>query len=179
MRWLALILFAFIFIGCTVPVSTETTSQVSQNTSKGETMNLTSKGIQNGGTIPDKYTCQGENVNPELEWTDVPEGTKSFALIVDDPDAPRGTWTHWILKDIPSIIHNIPEDSTLGIEVINSKGSTEYSGPCPPSGTHRYYFKLYALDKETLDAKTIKDINKEIGAHKIAEATLMATYSKK
>jgi len=113
-------------------------------------MELTSPSF-NDNKIPAKYACanyQGQDVNPELAISGVPEGTQSLVLIFDDPDAPSGTWDHWIVYNIPADTASISEDSVPGTQGVNSWGRSDYGGPCPPSGTHRYFFKLYALDTE-------------------------------
>ena len=112
----------------------------------GRAMKIVSPSFKNNGKMPARYTCDGEDINPSLEIENLPEGTKSLALIVDDPDAPMKTWVHWVVYDIPPSGH-IGEDSVPGKQGINDAGSKNYHGPCPPSGTHRYYFKIYALDK--------------------------------
>ena len=121
---------------------------------------ISSTSFPNGGDIPKKFTCDGADVSPELAWTDPPPGTKSFALIVDDPDAPSGTWTHWLLFNVPPTVSSLPE----GVSKIDELPGGErqgrndfhkigYNGPCPPPGKpHRYFFRLYALDGK-LDLK--------------------------
>ena len=101
---------------------------------------LTTTSFPNGGMIPKRFTPHAEDHNPQLSWTGVPPGTKSFALINDDPDAPCGLWTHWLVKNIPANTTSIAENSIPGVEVTNSWGIKHYKGPKPPSGTHRYYF---------------------------------------
>ena len=101
--------------------------------------------FENNTKIQEKYTCKGENINPPVSISGIPSNAKTLALIVDDPDAPAGTWDHWIVFNIP-IINKIDEDSIPGIEGLNSFRRNNYGGPCPPSGTHRYYFKIYALN---------------------------------
>lgn len=113
-------------------------------------MKLSSPVFDSNTTIPSKYTCDGENVNPPLSISNIPVGTKSLALIVDDPDAPAGTWTHWIVLNIdPSTTeiaeNSVPAGATQGT---TSFGTAKWGGPCPPSGTHRYFFKLFALDSQ-------------------------------
>lgn len=117
------------------------------------TIKITSTAFTEGDMIPKQYTCDAEDVSPDLTWTGVPEGTKSLALICDDPDAPMGTWVHWVLFNLPpdiSELHaEIPSKKTLKNNARHGKndfGKFGYGGPCPPSGTHRYFFKLYALD---------------------------------
>lgn len=117
---------------------------------KVKTFQVSSMAFENNGAIPAKYTCDGENVNPPLSIGSFPEGTKSLVLIVDDPDAPIRTWTHWLVWNIPPI-HLITEATIPGKEGINDFWLKEYSGPCPPSGTHRYFFKVYALSKSVLN----------------------------
>jgi len=114
---------------------------------------ISSRSFPNGGEIPRKFTCDGADVSPELSWTDAPAGTQSFALISDDPDAPVGTWTHWVLFDLPANISSLPENISKVDELPNKarQGRNDfrkigYNGPCPPPGKpHRYFFKLYAL----------------------------------
>jgi Raf kinase inhibitor-like YbhB/YbcL family protein len=114
---------------------------------------LTSPAFTQGNVIPTQYTCDGRDISPALAWGDPPEGTKSFALIMDDPDAPGGTWVHWVLFNIPPEARGLPEDLPRDAQFAdgslngnNSWNRLGYDGPCPPSGTHRYFFKLYALD---------------------------------
>jgi len=145
-------------------------------------MQITSTAFEAGQTIPSKYTCDGDNVNPPLTILDVPEGTKSLALICDDPDAPAGTWVHWLVWNISpetGIIaeNSVPQGATFGTTNFGKPG---YGGPCPPSGEHRYFFKLYALDT-TLDL----DINSDVSAlenamqrHILETAEIMGVYSR-
>jgi len=141
-------------------------------------MKLTSPSFRHNAAIPMKFTCQGEGISPSLEWADAPKETKSFALMMDDPDAPRRTWIHWLVKDIPAEKRKIEENSVPGNEVINSFGRKAYGGPCPPSGTHRYFFKLYALDIEKLPADNSDEFYEEAETHKLEEAVLIGLYRK-
>ena len=142
-------------------------------------MELTSPAFQNNTLIPAKYTCQGEDISPPLAVTGIPNGTVTVALINDDPDAPGGTWDHWI-------VWNIPPDGTIGQSTVpglqgkNSWGRNKYGGPCPPSGTHRYFFKLYALDgKLALKEGARKaDVLKAMEGHVLAQAQLIGLYKK-
>lgn len=109
-------------------------------------MKITSPAFSANQEIPEKYSCKGKGVNPGLKVEGIPSGTRSLALIVDDPDAPRGTFVHWVVYNIPPSTADIRENSVPGIEGKNSAQETGYTGPCPPSGTHRYFFKVYALD---------------------------------
>lgn len=147
-----------------------------------KTMKITSPVFENNKPIPSKYTCNGENVNPPLAFSDVPENTKSLVLIVDDPDAPSGTWIHWVIFNIPKEVRTITENSMPeGIQGITSFGKSGYGGPCPPSGTHRYFFKLYALDTmlsltEKENRKTVEDAMQN---HIITGAEIIGLYSKR
>jgi len=147
-------------------------------------LTLTSDAFSHGDMIPVEYTCDGDDFSPHLEWSGAPEGTKSFVMICDDPDAPMGIWDHWILFNIPTDATQI-EPHALSLppgtdEGTNSWGRTGYGGPCPPSGTHHYFFKLYALDTE-LDihpgAKKLQ-IEAAMGGHILAETELMAKYER-
>lgn len=148
---------------------------------------LTSSAFQPEGSIPAKYTCQGEDTSPPLRWSDPPVETASFALIVDDPDAPMGTWVHCVLYNLPGDVRelaestlsdaNLPDGSRQGN---NSWGRTGYGGPCPPSGTHRYFFKLYALDAELdlVEGATKEQLLQAMEGHILAQTELMGLYSK-
>jgi Raf kinase inhibitor-like YbhB/YbcL family protein len=136
--------------------------------------------FSHGGHIPPKYTCEGENVNPPLEVSDLPENTKSLAVIVEDPDAPRGVYDHWVAWNIPPN-EAIGENSRPGISGRNSFGNTGYGGPCPPSGSHRYFFKVYALDSN-LDLQPGSDkkmLAEAMKNHVLASGELMGHYQKK
>jgi len=150
-------------------------------------MNLTSSAFQNSGMIPGKYTCDGVNVSPPLVWDAVPEGTKSLALICDDPDAPMGTWVHWVYYDIPPGTGGLPENvgpqehtANSAKQGINDFRKIGYGGPCPPSGTHRYYFKIYALDAVlNLDPGATKEqLVKKMDNHILGQAQLVGKYKR-
>lgn len=145
-------------------------------------MQLTSPAFIDNQHIPDQYTCHGEDISPPLRIEDVPEKTVSLALIVDDPDAPKGDWVHWVMWNIPAGTREIPED---GVPPGATEGSTDfgtigYGGPCPPSGIHRYHFKLYALDTMvSLDSTaTKKDLLEAISGHSIDETLLIGLYGR-
>jgi len=142
-------------------------------------LTITSHAFQNDGYIPSKYTCDGENINPPLEIEGIPEGTESLVLIVDDPDAPRGTFNHWVVWNI-SPANTIGEDTIPGTEGINGFGSRGYGGPCPPSETHRYIFKVYALDSRLdLDSDAKKnEVEEAIKDHILAQGELIGLYSR-
>ncbi|MEZ5141542.1 MAG: YbhB/YbcL family Raf kinase inhibitor-like protein [Acidimicrobiales bacterium] len=141
---------------------------------------LTSPAFTDGGAIPREHSCQGEGVSPELAWSGAPAGTQSLALIVHDPDAPiAGGFTHWVLYAIPGDTTGIPQGGTAGSSGLNSTGKPGWVPPCPPSGTHRYVFTLYALPTVTAFATTpTKDQVEALGADALATATLTGTYAK-
>jgi len=152
------------------------------------TIKLESPTFEEGGMIPSKYTADGESISPPLKWASVPEGTKSFALVSDDPDAPMGTWVHWVMWNIPAdarqLAENIPPDENLpngSRQGITDFGTYGYGGPAPPSGTHRYYFKIFALDtKLDLPGSSRKaDLLKAIEGHVIAEGQLIGKYKRR
>jgi Raf kinase inhibitor-like YbhB/YbcL family protein len=154
----------------------------------GVSVELKSAAFQAGDLIPAKYTCDGEDMSPPLNWSDPPAGTQSFALISDDPDAPVGTWVHWVIWNIPAsaraLDENLPKTASLPNGV--RQGTTDfrrvgYGGPCPPSGTHRYFFKLYALDTTlTLPASTTKkDLEKAMHGHILGQPELMGKYRRR
>ncbi len=144
-----------------------------------EELVVKSSAFQNNRNIPKKYTCDSEDVNPPLIIEAIPEKTESLVLIVDDPDAPMGTWDHWIVWNIPPA-GEIAENSVPGKEGMNSFNKTSYGGPCPPSGTHRYFFKVYALDtKLDLDSSARKkDVTEAMKNHIIAKGQLIGLYSR-
>ena len=148
---------------------------------------ITSSAFEEGGLIPAKYTCDGADVSPPLQWDAVPEGTKSIALICDDPDAPMGTWVHWVLFNLPSdakeLAENIPAEETLpngAKQGVNDFGRIGYGGPCPPGGTHRYFFKIYALDTEVgLEAGADKRrLLKTMEGHILEQGQLIGKYKR-
>ena len=154
-------------------------------------LELTSTAFQHGEKIPAKYTCEGEDISPPLSWKGVPEGTKSLALIIEDPDAPdpkapKMIWVHWILYNLPPNMislpeamtaNNIPQDAKEGL---NSWKRTNYGGPCPPIGEHRYFHKLYALDTllTECDSPSKEEIESAMSNHVLAQTELMGTYEK-
>jgi Raf kinase inhibitor-like YbhB/YbcL family protein len=140
-------------------------------------IDISSTAFKNGEMIPAKYTCDGINVNPPLDIKDIPEETKCLVLIADDPDAPIGTWVHWIVWNIP-VTHHIKENSVHGVEGLNDFQQHRYGGPCPPSGTHRYFFKIYALNALLdLPANTKKvKLEKAMSEHIIGFGELIGLY---
>jgi len=150
-------------------------------------MELISSAFSEGAMIPGKYTCEGEDVSPPLNWGALPAGTKSLALICDDPDAPAGTWVHWVYYDIPAGTEGLPENvvpderpALGGTQGINDFHKIGYGGPCPPGGTHRYYFKLYALDTplNLSSGATKKQVLKAMENHIIGQVQLMGRYKR-
>ena len=139
-----------------------------------------STAFENKQAIPRKYTCDAEDVNPPLTINGIPAETKSIVLIVEDPDAPAGLWIHWLVWNTPPTTTTIKENSIPGTEGLNTNGNRSYSGPCPPSGTHRYFFKVYALDTklELPQNSTKKDVEKAMQSHVIAQGELMGVYSR-
>lgn len=156
-----------------------TQSAVIQN--EGDTMKITSPAFKESGMIPSEYTCTGNDISPELIIEGVPASAKSLALIMDDPDAPAGTWDHWVVFNIPAETKNIAKATEpQGNAGMNSWKKTGYGGPCPPSGTHRYFFKLYALDTklELNQGATKTELLEAMKGHIVAEAKLMGKFQK-
>lgn len=158
-----------------------------QKESRSE-IRLTSSAFKDGEAIPRGYTCDGANVSPPLEWTGMPKSAKTIAIIADDPDAPSGTFVHWVLYDLPAaglgLIENTPPSESFnggGAQGKNDFEKIGYGGPCPPSGTHRYFFKLYALDTELpLKSGASKaEVEKAMEGHIVGQAQLMGTYSRR
>lgn len=145
-------------------------------------MKIKSSAFQNNGLIPSKHTCDGEDVSPPLEFLEVPERCQSIALVIDDPDAPGGSWIHWLVWNIDPSFPYIPEGSDLEgpIQGVNSFGKNGYGGPCPPSGVHHYHFKAYALDQK-LDLDFMADrqaLQKAMKGHILEEAELTGVYQR-
>ncbi len=152
-------------------------------------LQITSTAFAEGQPVPDRYTCAGQDVSPPLAWSGAPTGAKSFALIADDPDAPTGTWVHWVIFNLPPTAAALGEDTPPSPELpdgskqgVNDFGNSGYGGPCPPPGKpHRYFFNIYALDA-TLDLKpgaTKKELLKAMEGHILAEGRLIGTYQRR
>jgi len=175
--WKIATVFLMVFVSCAKVESPEP-----QNLTEEVKMNLKSSAFKNMEFIPPKYTADGEDISPPLQIENVPEVAKSLVLIVDDPDAPIGNWDHWIVFNIPSGTSKIPEGETPeGLRGTNDFGRLDWGGPAPPSGVHRYFFKLYALDT-ILDIKEgarKKEIEKTMKGHILAQATLIGKYARK
>lgn len=191
----------FLFLGCVAlamdgcesgasPTSTPAIPQPTpsvQEEMRAFSITLTSTAFAQGESIPAKYSCDGEDISPPLGWSDPPQGTQSFVLIADDPDAPAGTWVHWVLYNLPPESRALPESLTPDAEPAaggqhgeNSWRRLGYGGPCPPGGTHRYFFKLYALDSQLdLAAGETKDqVLQAMEGHVLAQTELMGTYTR-
>ncbi|HOJ13319.1 MAG TPA: YbhB/YbcL family Raf kinase inhibitor-like protein [Deltaproteobacteria bacterium] len=149
---------------------------------------LTSPAFTAGTEIPSVYTCQGRDISPPLSWSGAPAGTKSLVLVCEDPDAPLGTWVHWVYYDIPPSLSRLPEGIPKtarppqgGTQGKSSFGDLGYGGPCPPWGTHRYFFRLYALDTVLgiPEGAKKKQVLEAMKGHVLATAELMGTYKKK
>jgi Raf kinase inhibitor-like YbhB/YbcL family protein len=144
-------------------------------------MILKSENFVNGSDVPSEFTCDGENISPQLAWTDAPENTESFALSVADLDAPGGTFIHWLVYNIPKDRSGlekgiVPEDA---VQVTNDFGKKNYGGPCPPSGTHRYFFTIYALDVKITENITKNVFFDKIGEHTLEKAELTGLYRRR
>ncbi len=151
------------------------------------TFKLSVEGFREGDTIPKRHTCEGADLSPAIQWQDAPVTTKSFALIVDDPDAPVGTWNHWLLWDIPAGVNRLEEGfrpGDVGVSGKNDFGRRGYGGPCPPKGhgPHRYYFKLYAVDTESLrlrEGAKRAELDRALRGRVLAEAQYMGRYERR
>ena len=155
---------------------------------ESKAMEIKSTAFEDNGMIPRLYTCDGKNISPPISWKSIPENTQSLALICDDPDAPAGTWVHWVIYNIRPTPQELPAKVLIqGVtpfgakQGINDFGKIGYGGPCPPSGTHRYFFKLYALDtKLDLKSGATKDqLLSAIEGHILAQAELVGKYKKR
>ena len=199
-RSLCLILFAFFFL-CACRNANQNGVDSNQSGAKATpaekpfeqggrekmTITITSTAFQDGGTIPKQYTCDGQNISPPLAWSGVPNNAKALALICDDPDAPNQTWVHWAVYDLPAstagLPENVPEQEqpvSGGKPGMNDFKKIGYGGSCPPSGTHRYYFRLYALDSETSlnPGATKEQLLKAMEGHIVAQGQLMGRYER-
>ena len=148
---------------------------------KGGRMELSSPAFTPNSPIPSKYTCDGVNVNPPLEIKNIPAHTKSLVLIVDDPDAPMGVWLHWLMYNIPAATGKIEENSIPGTQGVNDFHKKNYGGPCPPSGIHRYFFRISALDTilKLSEGETRKTVEKAMEGHVLGKTELVGTYKRK
>jgi Raf kinase inhibitor-like YbhB/YbcL family protein len=174
------IILLFVSLGAFIVLRQRQSPPVNTNTNS---MEIKSPAFQNNGNIPSKYTCDGENINPPLTISGVPEKAKSLALIVDDPDSPMGTWVHWLIWNIDPALEKITENIVPGraVEGINGFGKSGYGGPCPGSGSHHYFFKLYALDTTISipPASDKKAVEEAMKGHILASGELIGLYSRK
>lgn len=182
------ILSSLALLGCsTGPRSLAPQPAAKQSPDQKSEIKVTSVAFKEGQPIPRQYTCAGVNISPPLEWSGVPKAAKTIAIIVNDPDAPSGDWVHWVLYNVPAdnigFVENVPATETLkagGFQGKNDFGKVGYGGPCPPAGTHRYFFKLYAVDTE-LPLKagaTWAELQTALDDHVVAQGQLMGTYQK-
>lgn len=196
MKLLIIIFLLAVISGCvaeekektTFPISTPTA--IEKNTKEVTTMqniSISAEAFQAGGAIPPEYTCDGSDVSPALSWKGIPSNAKSIALIMDDPDAPGGTFVHWVLYNIPAgtekLPMGIPGNQTLGDgsrQGITDFGSVGYGGPCPPRGTHRYYFRIYAIDTmlDLPPGASRKQVDSAMKGHVLAAGELMGRYGR-
>lgn len=175
------ILLAFLLQSSHQKTENKVETGVTPTAALPNSMKITSSAFLNEQAIPQKYTCDGENTNPPLLFSDVPDGTKSLALIMDDPDAPVGTFVHWVLYNISAKEKGIGENSVppSAKQAKNSAGKEGYVGACPPMGTHHYFFKLYALDIMIDEAKDKAELEEKMKGHIVEKTELIGLYSRK
>jgi hypothetical protein len=187
-KLLILVLASIILAACGSPSGGAEAEEEGAPTSYPRGFSLSSEAFEEGGAIPQANSCDGVSDSPPLAWEEPPDGTLSFALIVRDPDAPSGDFVHWILYNIPPGVGDLPATlpglggiAHTGEHGVNSAGTQSYLGPCPPSGTHRYFFTLYALDTElTIDsAPDAAELAAAMDGHVLGQAILMGTYERK
>lgn len=186
-RGISRLLFAaltILHLSCAQPpkpdISNTPNDKKMEKSAEPTSLNISSTAFAAGGMIPSKYTCDGANVNPPLDIAGIPDNAKCLVLIVDDPDAPAGIWVHWVVWNIP-VANQIKENEAPGTEGMNDFRRRNYGGPCPPSGTHRYFFKIYALDA-TLnlpDNTTKSQLLNAMEGHIVASGELMGLYKRK
>jgi Raf kinase inhibitor-like YbhB/YbcL family protein len=182
------VLFAIFSIAPASAQNQQSSKPIAQDGRAVMTIQVSTSSFKAGGTIPTKFTCSGADVSPELSWPPPPADAKSLALIVDDPDAPAGTWNHWLLYNLPPSVHALPENQPRSAELPNGAlqgkndfGKFGYNGPCPPPGKpHRYFFRLYALDIK-LDLKAGADrrtLDEALKGHIVAQGEVMGTFGR-
>lgn len=192
--WTLLVIVVILLVGFMLAqnnqqggVETEEDSETditTNETSTMDTITLSSNAFEHGGTIPNTFTCDGENISPPLSWSGVPEEAQSLVLIMDDPDAvkPAGhVWDHWVVFNIPTTLTAVSEgEEPQGTHGITSSNTKEYGGPCPPDGEHRYFFKLYALDTnlDLQEGATKKDVEEAMEGYILAKGELMGRYER-
>lgn len=182
MKWMVIFLFFIILSIVLIVLSNKNRQQNIKSSKKINMINVTSAAFKNGGTLPKKYTCDGQGINPPLTIDDAPTNSKSLVLIVDDPDAPMGTFNHWLVWNINPQTKEILENNLPrgGIVGVNDFGKNNFGPPCPPFGTHRYYFRIYALDIEINLEKTAKrgQLEDAIKNHVLNSGELIGRYSR-
>jgi Raf kinase inhibitor-like YbhB/YbcL family protein len=181
------ILLSLALSSCTSQTPSAGSSVPSPMPPSSTSLQVASASFKEGQLIPRQYTCDGVNISPPLEWSGVPKSAKTIALVADDPDAPGGTWVHWVFYNLPAanigLVENLPADESLkagGFQGKNDFGKIGYGGPCPPSGTHHYYFKVYAVDsKLSLKAGATKaELLKAMEGHIVGQGQLVGTYAR-
>ena len=182
------IMFVFLLFLLASEKNGEEATQAKKGVSVMRGIIITSPAFKHMRPIPEVHTCNGADISPPLEWSELPAETKSVVLICDDPDAPRATWVHWVVYDMPPTCRALPQgvEKTTTLTIGGEQGKNDfqkigYDGPCPPGGTHRYFFKVYALDKR-LDlpaGKTKREVEKAMKGHILAQGEVIGTYSKK
>jgi len=171
-------------VGLAVASCGSSATNAQQGTAAMAKLSLTSSAFQNAQPIPTEYTCDGANQSPALAWDEPPSGTKSFALVVDDPDAPSGTFRHWGMYDIPARARSIAAGQGAGAQAVNDLGKPGYGGPCPPKGhgPHHYHFKLFALDVQTLGlagSPKVSEVEAAAGRHALGRGELVGIYERR
>jgi hypothetical protein len=179
-----LALIALASCGTKTQATNETNGDTAVENATLAKLSLTSDAFKSGGAIPARYTCDGANQSPALSWDEPPAGTKSFALVVDDPDAPSGTFRHWGAYDIPASTRSLAAGEKVGSQAVSDPGTPGYSGPCPPKGhgLHHYHFKLFALDVDRLGVASnskIAEVETAAQQHAIGTAELIGTYERR
>jgi Raf kinase inhibitor-like YbhB/YbcL family protein len=188
-RWAAAVLIVAVVLtacggGDAEPKETSTRTEATGQATTTETLSIASDAFREGEAIPERFTCEGDNLSPELSWSGLPEGTAALALVMDDPDAPGGTFTHWLLYDMSARTRSLAENTlTVGDAEIGVNGANRvgYTGPCPPPGqTHTYVFTIYALDDETglEPGATANEVHAAIEGHVLASGTLTGTFGR-
>lgn len=168
-------------LSTTALAETPTPQNPSREPKAGQTLSVTSEAFRANGAIPREFTCEGSDISPPLTWSNVPPGTKSIAVLVDDPDAPSGTVLHWLVTGLPGSATSLRKGADLpegAIAMKNTKGQAGYMGPCPPSGRHRYRFNVFALDRSPGSPQTRQDFENAINGHVLAHGVLVGTYEK-
>ena len=164
-----------------VPASALADTPTKSSAANTSSLTVTSSAFSANGAIPAEYTCDGSETSPPLSWSGVPSGAKTIAILVEDPDAPKGTFTHWLVTDIPATTSALdkgasPPDGAMAAK--NDKGKTGYAGPCPPTGQHHFHFRVYALDKTLGKITTRAEFQSAIKGHVLAQGELVGTYQK-